>query len=73
MIERLLNGKPCVLATGGGAFMDNETRALIRGKGQSSVWLHADVDVLVERTGQAGYQAAPENRRSRTAILTSAF
>ena len=51
VIERLLTGKPCVLATGGGAFMDDETRGLIREKGQS-VWLHADVDVLVERTGK---------------------
>lgn len=48
VIERLLDGPPVVLATGGGAFMNTETRALIRGKALS-VWLRADLDVLVRR------------------------
>ncbi len=48
VIARLLNGEPGVLATGGGAFMDADTRAAIRDKG-ISVWLRADLDVLLER------------------------
>ena len=40
VIARLLDGGPQVLATGGGAFMNAETRAAIRDKGVS-VWLRA--------------------------------
>ena len=49
VIARLLDGGPSVLATGGGAVMDANTRALIGEKGVS-VWLNADLDVLVKRT-----------------------
>ncbi|MBB4314988.1 shikimate kinase [Roseospira marina] len=49
VMERLLTGTPCVLATGGGAFMDAETRALIQDQA-ISVWLRADLDTLVSRT-----------------------
>lgn len=49
VMARLLDGGPCILATGGGAFMDPETRALIVEKGLS-VWLRADLDLLVRRT-----------------------
>ncbi len=49
VIQRLLDGGPCVLATGGGAFMDLNTRALIRDTAVS-VWLRADPDVLFQRT-----------------------
>jgi shikimate kinase len=48
VIARLLDGGPRVLATGGGSFMNKDTRALIRAKG-ISVWLKADLDVLVKR------------------------
>ncbi len=48
VIERLLQGPPHVLATGGGAFMDPETRALVRAHA-TSVWLRADLDVLMRR------------------------
>jgi shikimate kinase len=49
VIARLLEQGPQVLATGGGAVMDAQTRALIRDKGVS-VWLKADVEVLLKRT-----------------------
>lgn len=49
VIARLIAGPPLVLATGGGAFMDAETRALI-GAEACSVWLRADLDTLVMRT-----------------------
>jgi shikimate kinase len=49
VIVRLLEAGPQVLATGGGATMDENTRALVRDKG-ISVWLKADLDVLLKRT-----------------------
>lgn len=49
VIARLLAGRPLVLATGGGAFMNAETRALIR-RVAVSVWLKASLDLLVART-----------------------
>jgi shikimate kinase len=48
VIARLLEHGPQVLATGGGAFMNPNTRANIRDKG-ISVWLKADLDVLTRR------------------------
>ena len=48
VIARLLDSGPQVLATGGGAFMNQDTRDLIRDKG-ISVWLKADLDVLLKR------------------------
>jgi shikimate kinase len=53
VILRLLESPPFVLATGGGAFMDPRTRAVIREKA-ISVWLRADLDLLVRRTGRRG-------------------
>src|SRR5690242_1957320 len=47
VIARLLEDGPRVLATGGGAVMDPNTRALVRAKG-ISVWLKADLDVLLK-------------------------
>ena len=49
VIARLLDNGPQVLATGGGSLMDAQTRALIGEKGVS-VWLKADIDVLLKRT-----------------------
>ncbi len=52
VIRRLLiESDRCVLATGGGAFMDDETRSLIGDQGLS-VWLRADLDLLVKRTSK---------------------
>jgi shikimate kinase len=51
VIARLLAGPRCVLATGGGAFMDAQTRAAIKHSGLS-VWLKADLDTLVRRTAK---------------------
>ena len=48
VIARLLEGGPSVLATGGGAFMREETRQRIRAKGVS-MWLRADPDVILRR------------------------
>ena len=51
VITRLLTQPKMVLATGGGAFMDPQTRKLIR-KHATSLWLRADVDLLVRRTAR---------------------
>lgn len=51
VIGRLLEGPPHVLATGGGAFMSPETRALIKERALS-VWLKADLEVLARRIGR---------------------
>jgi shikimate kinase len=48
VIGRLLDEPPHVLATGGGAFMDPRTRALIKSKA-ISVWLKTDLEVLARR------------------------
>lgn len=48
VIARLLKGPRHVLATGGGAFMDASTRALIKEHGLS-IWLRADIGLLMER------------------------
>jgi shikimate kinase len=53
VIARLLEGGPQVLATGGGAFMNADTRASIRTKGVS-VWLRASLDVLARRIKRRG-------------------
>jgi shikimate kinase len=48
VIARLLDGGPSVLATGGGAFMREDTRNRIRGKAVS-IWLRADADIILRR------------------------
>lgn len=51
IIQRLLERPAHVLATGGGAFIDSETRGRIKGAAVS-VWLKADLEVLVRRVGR---------------------
>ena len=51
VIARLLRDPPCILATGGGAFMSGDTRREIKDHGLS-VWLKADLDVLFERVAR---------------------
>jgi shikimate kinase len=51
VIARLLDNPAHVLATGGGAFMDARTRALIRERA-ISIWLHAELDELVRRVSR---------------------
>ena len=51
VIARLLEGPPIVLATGGGAFMNAETRELIKAR-SISVWLKADLPILAKRVAR---------------------
>jgi shikimate kinase len=48
VIARLLDNGPAVIATGGGAFMREETRRRIRDKAVS-IWLKADADIIMKR------------------------
>ena len=49
VIARLFGEKPSVVATGGGSFMNDEIRRLIKETG-ISIWLRADLDLLDQRT-----------------------
>ena len=51
VIARLMEENGGVIATGGGAFVDDETRELILTKG-IAIWIDCDIDVLVERTSR---------------------
>ena len=71
VIARLLTAERQVLALGGGAFMDPETRALVRSRG-FSIWLRAEVDVLLRRTSTPGKRpllAGGDPRATLTSLL----
>ncbi|MCB5204448.1 shikimate kinase [Neorhizobium sp. T786] len=55
VIGRLLKGGPRVISTGGGAFINENTRRLIK-EGGISVWLNADLDVLWERVNKRDHR-----------------
>lgn len=61
VISRLLKETDLVLATGGGAFVNAETRRMVK-EGAVSVWLKADLDILFERV----------SRRSNRPLLKTA-
>ncbi len=61
VIQRLLDGRSKVLATGGGAFMSAETREAVRGDGVS-IWLMVDRDLILQRV----------KRRSNRPLLRNA-
>ncbi|WP_227340411.1 shikimate kinase [Sphingopyxis sp. P8] len=61
VIARLLSGKPLVLATGGGAFMNDETRGLIQ-RNALSIWLDADIATLVERVARRSHRPLLKGR-----------
>ena len=48
-MKRLLQGSPCVLASGGGSFVAEQTRKLAK-EHAITIWLKADVDILYNRT-----------------------
>jgi shikimate kinase len=55
VIARLIDGPAKVIATGGGAFIDAETRALILER-CTAIWLDADPETLVERVGRRSHR-----------------
>jgi shikimate kinase len=67
VIARLLSGPPQVLATGGGAYMDPVTRANIAARG-ISIWLKADLDILMKRVGKRGDRPLLQNGDPRATM-----
>ncbi len=67
VIARLLEEGPHVLATGGGAFMNPKTRSLIKDRA-ISVWLKADLDVLVRRVSRKDTRPLLAGRDSRQVL-----
>lgn len=67
VIARLIDGTPKVIATGGGAFINDDTRALILARGLA-VWLDADLDTLVERTGRRRNRPLLHDRDPRAVL-----
>lgn len=51
VIARLMDGRPKVIATGGGAFMQDDTRALILDNAYS-IWIDASIETLVQRVAR---------------------
>lgn len=51
VIARLIEGKAKVIATGGGAFVNEQTRSLILERG-IAVWLDSDINTLLDRVGR---------------------
>lgn len=75
VIARLLSEKPRVIATGGGAFMDDETRANARHHG-ISVWLKADLEVLVQRVSRRNNRPllqGGDKRRKLEELMTQRY
>lgn len=55
VIARLIEGPPKVIATGGGAFINDETRALILER-CLAIWLDADIETLAERVSRRDHR-----------------
>jgi shikimate kinase len=68
VIQRLLQEPPHILATGGGAFMDPETRAKIK-ESAISIWLKADIDLLVERIARKDTRPLLRNGDIRATLM----
>src|SRR6202008_2820436 len=68
VIARLIDGTPKVIATGGGAFMQADTRDLILAKA-TAIWLDADIDILVERVSRKEGRPLLKNRDPREVLV----
>ncbi|MDX1485299.1 MAG: shikimate kinase [Alphaproteobacteria bacterium] len=67
VIARLLEGPARVIATGGGAFMDHDTRKRIQ-ESAISVWLKADLDTLINRVGRRGGRPLLKGKEPRAVL-----
>lgn len=67
VIARLLAGPPQVLAAGGGAFMDEETRRLMREQA-ITLWLRAGIEVLLARVARRNNRPLLKNRNPREVL-----
>jgi len=69
VIARLISEGPGVLATGGGAFMDPQTRAILKGK-TVTIWLRADFDILWERVSQRNHRPLLQTKNPKGTLRT---
>src|SRR3954468_6509791 len=67
VVRRLIEGPPKVIATGGGAFVDAETRALILERG-TAVWLQAQAATLAERVKRRDDRPLLKDRDALTVL-----
>ena len=67
VIARLIDGTPKVIATGGGAFMNEETRALIL-KRATAIWLDADLDTLAQRVSRRDHRPLLRGKDARAVL-----
>ncbi len=67
VITRLIDGPRKVLATGGGAFMNDETRAVILDRA-IAVWLDADIEILVDRVSRRDDRPLLKDRDPREVL-----
>ena len=67
VIARLIDGTPKVIATGGGAFINDETRALIMDQALA-IWLDANPAVLADRVGRRDTRPLLRNRDPRKVL-----
>jgi shikimate kinase len=67
VIARLLDGRPRVIATGGGAFMNAQTRALIL-ETATAIWIDSDIDTLAERVGRRNDRPLLAGRDARSVL-----
>ncbi len=67
VIARLIDGRRKVVATGGGAFMQADTRALILDRA-TAIWLDADLDVLAERVARREGRPLLKGRNAREVL-----
>ena len=68
VIARLIGEGPAIIATGGGAFINEQTRALIKEKCHS-VWIDADMEILVARVSRRSHRPLLIGKDPR-AVLT---
>ena len=71
VIARLARNGPCVIATGGGAFIHAETRALLLER-CITVWLDAAIETLAERVGRSDHRPLLRGKDPRTVLAALA-
>ncbi len=67
VIARLIDGTAKVIATGGGAFMNEATRALILDRA-TAVWLDADIDTLAARVAKRDHRPLLRGKNPREVL-----
>jgi shikimate kinase len=67
VVKRLLRGGPKVISTGGGAFINDNTRRHIT-RGSVSLWLKADIEVLWERVNKRDHRPLLKNENPKSTL-----